>query len=278
MKCFYHGVDNDGKCAGAIVYKNNLECEMIGINYNQEFPIKEIKEHEKIYIVDFSIEPEVMKQLIAITSDVIWIDHHKTAIEKYGIYEGTIGGLRNITKSGCELTWEWFHLGEEVPEAVKLIGDRDTWAWKYGDKTKYFNDGIGLLDTNPKSNIWIDLISGNKELTNNLYQIIKDGKLISKYKKQSAKNFMDSWAYEMEFKGYTCVAINKGMCGSEAFGEDFKKYDICISFIWDGICWAVSLYSQTVDVSEIAKTFEYKGKKGGGHKGASGFICTHLPF
>ena len=44
-------------------------------------------------------------------------------------------------------------------------------------------------------------------------------------------------------------------------------------FSFDGDKWTVSLYSTSVDVSEIAKKYG-----GGGHKGASGFHCKELPF
>jgi nanoRNase/pAp phosphatase (c-di-AMP/oligoRNAs hydrolase) len=44
-------------------------------------------------------------------------------------------------------------------------------------------------------------------------------------------------------------------------------------FVFDGEQYTVSLYSKTVDVSEIAKKYG-----GGGHKGAAGFQCKKLPF
>lgn len=55
MKCFYHKVDLDGQCAGAIIYKRYPECEMIGINYNDKFPWDTIKKNEKVFMVDFSL-------------------------------------------------------------------------------------------------------------------------------------------------------------------------------------------------------------------------------
>ena len=44
-------------------------------------------------------------------------------------------------------------------------------------------------------------------------------------------------------------------------------------FVFDGTQFTISLYSEVVDVSEIAKKYG-----GGGHKGASGFHCKQLPF
>ena len=63
------------------------------------------------------------------------------------------------------------------------------------------------------------------------------------------------------------------MFGSEAFGEKFKQYPLCLSFVYMGNKWTVGLYSETIDVSVIAKKYG-----GGGHTGAAGFVCDTLPF
>ena len=52
-----------------------------------------------------------------------------------------------------------------------------------------------------------------------------------------------------------------------------RRYPVCIAYIHDGEKFTVSLYSESVDVSVIAKAHG-----GGGHKGAAGFICAELPF
>ena len=99
MKCFYHN-DADGRCAGFWVELsaglNNLEQpnEMIEMSYEKPFPMNTILPGEQIYIVDYSISPDEMRELLKITTDVTWIDHHKTAIEKYDEFEYDIRGVR----------------------------------------------------------------------------------------------------------------------------------------------------------------------------------------
>ena len=138
MKCFYHH-DMDGKCAGAIVKHMFPECEMFHIDYKDRFPIEIIQLDEIIYIVDFSIFPNEMRILLQITKNVHWIDHHKTSIERYKDFEHDIQGLRVLDiPSGCECTWKYIHPNKEIPFGVQLIGDRDTWTWKYKNQTKYF--------------------------------------------------------------------------------------------------------------------------------------------
>ena len=110
MKCVYHN-DTDGKCAGFWVAHSavmeNLETpiEFIEMSYEKPFPMDMIKPNERVYIVDYSISPDEMRKLLQITEDVTWIDHHKTAIEKYDGFEYGIRGLRYDGIAACMLTY-----------------------------------------------------------------------------------------------------------------------------------------------------------------------------
>lgn len=93
--------------------------------------------------------------------------------------------------------------------------------------------------------------------------------------------FRDGWAkgymklgFETEFEGVKFFAVNLGHCNSEYFKSlPEGEYDGFMPFSFNGDLFTVSMYSKTVDVSEIAKKYG-----GGGHKGASGFQCKELPF
>lgn len=294
MKCFYHN-DNDGimaaKCVHAWVginpFENYYTSEFISINYNQKFPFDSIKKNEQVWIVDYSIEPDEMRKLLTITKDVIWIDHHKTAIEKYKGFEHLIKGIRKDGEAGCVLAFKYINwytnrgggdvdLTKErkdipIPRAIELVGDRDIWAWKFGDETKYFCLGLSVLNMVPESPFLFDLITHKeKEL---IPQIIEKGKVISQFKKLEDRKYIKNWSFVIDFDGHTCIVCNKGSTSSEFFGDGFNLYDMAITFCSDGKCWSISMYSQTIDVSKIAKKYG-----GGGHTGAAGFICNELPF
>lgn len=84
MKCFYHKSDLDGHGSGAIVKHHYPECEMIGVDYGDDYSKNGIfdgAEEETIYVVDFSFPKLIMDSLDKL-SDLIWIDHHKSAIEE----------------------------------------------------------------------------------------------------------------------------------------------------------------------------------------------------
>lgn len=264
--CFHH-TDHDGLCAGAIVKNYHEDCEMLPIDYGQQFPLEKIKKDQKVFIVDYSIEPDEMENLLGITSDVIWIDHHKTAIEKYKDFPVPVRGIRDIVKSGCELTWSFIYGATPVPPIVSCIGDRDTWQWKLGELTALVHYGLGVYDLNPSSENWTNFLNSDFDFS----PVLNAGRIIRQSRKYSNESYMKNKGFETEFEGHRCFAANKMACGSEAFGE--RSYAILISYGHDGLQFTVSLYSTSIDVSEIAKKYG-----GGGHTGAAGFQCKELPF
>ena len=99
MKCVYHK-DLDGIASAAIVSHFVKEpCDYIEVGYSKEFPFDQIAKDELVYIVDFSIEE--WERLLEITKDVVWIDHHKSAIELYADYS-YLDGIRSVAAAACE--------------------------------------------------------------------------------------------------------------------------------------------------------------------------------
>ena len=88
MKCFHHG-DADGKCAAFWVserFPHMTANDFILIDYGMDIDwFYKFEKDEPIIIVDFSFEPEDMRKILTKTTNVTWIDHHKSAIEKYAL-------------------------------------------------------------------------------------------------------------------------------------------------------------------------------------------------
>ena len=311
MKCFYHN-DLDGRAAGFCVYTwagisgtNNINLTMHEINYGKPFLFDIILPDEQVWIVDYSITPGEMLKLLDITKRVTWVDQHKTAIEKYSSFDRQINGVRKDGVAGCVLTWKYLHwwsargqepidLGPDkstvfpVPRMIELVGDRDIWAWKYGDETKFFFAGSQLHNTSPTSDFWWRCMeheikdlplpnTGNKaaRIRGEKFWdgLLRDGMTIEKYKSQIDNDINGSLGFDCEFAGYKCWAINRAYISSDRLGDRIFKYDIVLSFYYDGTQWTISLYSERVDVSIIAKAHG-----GGGHKGAAGFQSKELPI
>lgn len=290
MKCFYHA-DADGRCAGFWVCLNvgitdDYQPELIEINYGKPFPFDKIGEEEQVYIVDYSIDPDEMLRLLEITEDITWIDHHKTAIEKYADFPHELRGVRYDGVAGCMLTYCYIHhmtdrgvgnikpfdmsMTEDAPKFTKLIADWDVWRFEYGDDTRHFITAFNAYNFSPESRLWDRFFTFPDDMA--CGSLIQEGVTMTKYRDGWAKEYCRSKGFGTIIDGHRAFALNLGHCSSEYF-KSVSGYDILIPFCFDGEKWTVSLYSQTVDVSEIAKKYG-----GGGHKGASGFQCDTLPF
>jgi len=272
MKCFYHA-DLDGHAAGAIIKKSFLECEMIKIDYDDEFPWETIKSGESIFMVDFCLQPfSDMIRLNESCGALLWFDHHKSAIEESEKHDFNCHTkILRDGMAGCEIVWDFYY--PNIPDAIKLIGRYD--VWDHSDpRTIPFQYGMkSLSDISPDNQVfWDDLIRGTY-----IQDIISDGRTIHQYEVNHNKELVEACAFEREFEGYNAIAINKIFTGSKVFDSiyDPNKHDIKLTFGYNGNIWKVSLYTDknNVDVSKIAKKHG-----GGGHQKAAGFSCKDLPF
>ena len=294
MKCFYHN-DADGRCAGFWVYycaglsDVNDNAEFIEMSYEKPFPMDIIRPDEQVYIVDYSISPDEMRELLKITKDVTWIDHHKTAIEKYEGFEHDIRGVRIDGIAACMLTYCYLHrmtvgglgeirpfdirMTEDAPCFTKLIADWDVWKFDYGDETRKFVTAFNAEDFRPKSTNWHRFVDDNIDRNAELV-MIGWGATMIRYRDGWAKECLKRFGFETEFEGLKCFAVNLGNCNSEYFKSlPEGKYDVFMPFAFNGEKWTVSMYSTTHDISGICKKYG-----GGGHAGAAGFQCKELPF
>lgn len=306
MKCFYH-TDQDGIVSGFYVRK---ACEQRGlafepedfrkINYGMKFPFHDIKQDEFVFIVDYSIEPEEMWQLLSITKNVFWIDHHQSTIEAYEDFKCDVKGIRITGEgiSGANLTWLYFkyicdedweqiertdekyvtsllrEFSKNTPQLAKYTALWDTFSWskKSEEYVKAFHYAFESYDFDVM-NYLLDKLNGDmglceaERLTD---YMIEDGLGIKDYLSSTAKQYLRAYGFETTFEGYKVYAINRALINSDFFESiDASKYDMFIGFSFDGSMWEYQLRSaeqDKVNVYELAVKYG-----GGGHPNAAGF-------
>lgn len=209
MKIFHHN-DPDGRLSAFLIsrladedeWERNHPQNYIEMDYNTQYDLTKIEKDEHVYIVDFSFKPEQMDFLENRTRNIIWIDHHKSAIEQHKHrLDNTNYLLEDRKKAACELVWEFYHglrkarmiLKEEKerkfknpiqrllhrppeipkqvssPLFVNLVGDYDTWTFLYRDMSKHFRKGLDLYPQTVQEGIW-----------STLYQEWEDAKTVDK--------------------------------------------------------------------------------------------------
>lgn len=265
----------DGKCAAAIVNhavsQFTVDLEMMPVQYGQEIDIDDIDAHI-VYMVDFSLQPFSLMHKLAKRCNLIWIDHHKSAIEQADKTEfHCYKRVTEVGKAGCELAWEYAFPYIKMPHAVHLLGRYD--VWDHGDSdTLPFQYAMRTYSMPPDSHAWWECLFELDDLS----RYIEYGQTILLYI-QSHNTVYAKAAFETDIEGYRVIALNRMYTNSQMFEGvyDSSRHDAMLTFGWCNGQWTVSLYAtkDNVDVSEIARQYG-----GGGHKGAAGFQCDALPF
>jgi uncharacterized protein len=283
--CFYHSADLDGYCSAAIVKHFIPDVELYGINYNQPVPWDKVK-NRPVVMVDFSLPMDDMKRLQHEAKSLVWIDHHKTAIDAAYQEEFGCDGYAQVGTGACELCWKWFTsrcyvanciVREDVPYFIRLLADYD--VWKHDDpRVLAFQYGMRLEATGPEAPIWKDLFDCVWDRGEKIREgVTTIGEHILRYEKQQNERYVKS-SFATELDGHPAIACNKGQTNSKLFDSvpDLEKYDLMITFSLNRAGkWLISLYSAKpdVDCGAIAKKYG-----GGGHAGAGGCQCDTLPF
>jgi len=207
-----------------------------------------------------------------ITDLIIWIDHHKTAIEQHKHIDADCRGVRKDGVAGCVLAWQFFYPDKQVPRIVQMLGDYDIWDFNcFGEDLNILQAGIRLYSNEPEALNWSPWLSNNEEAFSN---VMEKGRTALEYRNSYYASLIKGWSFFAEFEGYKAVCCNAGSVSSQLFDSVTEDYDLAMPFIFDGKQWTVSVYTKKdIDCSVLAKKHG-----GGGHKKAAGFQCKELPF
>lgn len=173
----HHSADFDGLFCREIAKKFLPGAELIGWDYGD--PLIPMPPEGIVYILDLS--PDSLGGDTYDSSRIIWIDHHKTAIDKY---PATIPGYRIDGVAACRLAWQWFNLREnpavEVqllalpekgqfisrdvyePYAVRLAGEHDIWDHR-DPNASVFQMGLRSIELN--DNLWSVMLGSSRKMS-----------------------------------------------------------------------------------------------------------------
>jgi len=279
MKCIFHSIDYDGKCSGAIVFSRFPNCELYPIDYVDVFDFNKIEQGEQVIMVDFTLENQDQMLELATLSDLIWIDHHKSAIEIESHYDlETVKGIRKEGVGACELVWQRFYPTKRLPYGVFLLSKYDVWQtesnlWK--DTILPFQYGMRLHDGWPNNmNFWEPIFEAteNSEL---IEHIIMEGRAAQAYEENFSNRVAKGLWFPIEFEGLKFQVINRShansLSGDAIWNPD--EYHGLMYFSRGPKKWKVSMYTsrEDIDLSKIAKKHG-----GGGHKQACGFTSIDI--
>lgn len=287
----YHRADFDGIFSREIARRFfDTNANYIGWDYGD--PVPQIPEGVDLYMIDISVEP------LMLFPGLRWIDHHKSAIEKYPV---SIAGYRIDGVAACRLAWQWFFSGEGPmnplrhfadvrlpkredyvqrhviePLAVRLAGEYDVWD-KRDPNAELFQHGLRSCEPD-----FDRLLMGNEVSPASPYlaSLLKAGEALQFARVRENESVIKRQGFTIQWEGLTFLCCNSARYNSHLFTAGLlPEHDGCLGFNWDGgkRKWRISLYGvpgkPDLDLSQIAVRFG-----GGGHRQACGFECAHLPF
>jgi oligoribonuclease NrnB/cAMP/cGMP phosphodiesterase (DHH superfamily) len=160
----------------------------------------------------------------------------------------------------------------QEPLAITLAGEYDIWD-KRDPRTDFFQYGLNSREINfdtllkDDSSYYVDLL-------------VESGRLVKFYVDKSNASIITKQGFDVQFEGYTFLAVNAARYNSMLFDAGLKPHHQgCLGFHWDGQAkvWKISMYGTPtqldIDFSVIASKYG-----GGGHARACGFRCKVPPF
>lgn len=286
----YHSADLDGVFCREIARKALGEtATYIGWNYGD--PQIPVPPEGHVFLLD--LNPECLCDSPGLDSRIwdriVWIDHHKSAIEKWPV---GVKGCRIDGVGACRIAWQWFF--DNLPPyrpimippkpdfiqrlviepfAVTLAGEYDVWDHR-GDGDLELQYGLRCVD---QIN-WNALLSTGYRHECDI--LVDRGRVAMAYAKHVDASLVKSKSFLTNWEGLNFLCLNTGRFNSNTFAaKDVPEtgHDALLGFNWDGKKWTVCLYHaahrKDLDLSLIAVKHG-----GGGHKGACGFNCDKLPF
>lgn len=232
--------------------------------YNTEPPF-DLIDGRDVVIVDFSYAHAQMEKIIVRCKSLVWLDHHKTAIDDAGNLldhpSGKVRGSLNTDRCGAWLAWEWFFPNGDVPTLVRLVDDRDRWVFADA-RTKAFHAAMS-----GRSKAFAAWDAMARDI---------DGELILTDHEHKVAEMVELTTVWEEMAGQLVPSANvPHYAASDAADLLLKKYPAapfaCCWFMRRDRRVVYSLRSRKgsdVDVGEIARQMG-----GGGHKHAAGFAA-----
>lgn len=286
----YHSADYDGIFCREIAHHFLPDAELIGWNFGD--PLVVPASEGPVYVLDLS--PDCLAKPEADwESRLIWIDHHKTSIEKWS---RDIPGCRIDGVAACRLAWQWFfheagrgdasegkpwtkedYVERRVTEplAVRLAGEYDIWD-KRDPLAETLQYGLRTQELTPSD--WDDMLC--IKVHSIVSSLLDAGEIAQRYAQHTDDSVCKSRTWLMEWEGLRFLCLNSARFNSLVFAaRDLLEtgHDALLGFCYDGRQWNVSLYHAKhrtdLDLSLIAKRHG-----GGGHRGACGFTSKTLPF
>jgi len=217
-----------------------------------------------VYILDFSFDAGLMREIEQRAAKLVMLDHHKSAAEKLTGFACRCGVVHfDMNKSGSRLAWEFFQAERALPDLVRFVEDRDIWKWEFAESASF----LAALDMEPYDfEHWADIASFTPA---QLADFMARGHAMDeKFSKLCAD--IAAGAEPVTFNGQQGLMVNAPGMFHSLVGDLLSRQSDTFALMWSaakGGVIKVGLRSQrNYDCIPLAESMG-----GGGHAQACGF-------
>lgn len=224
-----------------------------------------------IYILDTAFSREETVGLIERFGEnhVTVLDHHESSARE-------LAGLSNCiideTRSGAVLAWERFHPGQQVPELLQYVQDRDLWQWEMPDSravSAYVNSQNRDFDA------WTRINNALRRGKQARQSIIQTGYDILRLEQRAIQSAVKRAVFGY-VGGHLVPIANSPQHRSEIGNLLLERHPdapfAAVYYDSDGQRrWSLRSADRRCNVAELAERYG-----GGGHANAAGFIQTTI--
>lgn len=274
--CIYHGNCADGFTSAWVVYtKFGTQVDFHPGVYGVEPPDVVGRD---VLLVDFSYKRPVLDKLAAVAKSITILDHHKTAaadLENLPLPPPGIdwpekacgaSALFDMTRSGAQVTWDYFYPADKRPLLVDYVGDRDLWLFQL-PLSREVNAFVFAHEY--AFDIW-DYLHASMRDHMDVQRVADMGGAIEKKHHKDVAELVRVTRRTMRIGGLDMPVANiPYTLTSDAAHLMAQHAQGVAACYWDtpsGRVFSLRSTEEGPDVSAIAKTYG-----GGGHKNAAGF-------
>lgn len=269
----YHRNCIDGFGSAYAAWKKfGIDAEYIAVQ-NRDKPEIDLTGKE-VYIVDFSYLKDVLLDIEKKASRLVILDHHigvKDAVEavKEHVFDNN--------RSGCGISWEYFHPNIPLPKMLAYIQDYDLWRYVL----PHTKEIITFIDAVEFNFVTWDKLVQQFEDNEQFIKTIEQGKTYRKYFDYLCEHISKE-ANEVEFEGYRVLAVNVDALPQllrSSIGNMLALKKPPFGIVWGlkNNFWRFSLRGDgSVDLASLAARYG-----GSGHRNSAAFrlpLGSPLPF
>ena len=264
----YHGRNCPDGFAAALAAWQYYEgkAEFLGLDHGEIKAITDLPvlDGRAVYILDFSFSAELLRSIEERASQLVMLDHHKSAAEKLTGFSCRCGVVHfDMNKSGARLAWEFFFPEQAVPDLVSFVEDRDIWVWQYPESPGF----LAALDMELfEFERWKEIATFNAD---ELASFVNRGKAMDEKFTKLASIIADG-AQALTLNGVPGLMVNAPGVFHSLVGETLSKQSGTFALMWSidktGVVKAGLRSQRSFDCIALAESLG-----GGGHAQACGF-------